>query len=169
MIKSLKLKVWPQWNAIHLFLYNFIPGLIMIVFNFLLIYTTLMPSRSTANKNVRRPSATDLRDKKKKKKLTISLVVVTTAFVVLTFPSTICWGYLSDIFYTWPYGVMVLNILDYFSFANHASLFFFTFISNYKFRRVIYYYFKRIFCCLDSQSEGSFSTQNVRSLNRVTN
>lgn len=132
-------RVYPTWDKVHMFFYSFIPGTIMAVFNILLIYTTLRPNKQAM-------SSADVKAAKKKRNLTVSLLVVTSAFIVLTFPSTIAYGYFSDYLYTVPYGRFLLELFDYFSFFNHVCMFFFTFITHQKFRNIVLFYASRMLC-----------------------
>ena len=130
-------QLWPDWDKVHMFLYSFIPASIMFTFNILLIYTTLLSKNSKMKESEKVA--------KKKTKLTISLLVITFCFIVLTLPSTIAWGYLPDYLYSFEYGALVLSTLDDFSFSNHASVFITSFVSNYKFRLVFINYLKMLF------------------------
>jgi hypothetical protein len=128
-------KVWPTWEAIHLFIYSFIPATIMMIFNSMLIYTTLIPLKNGPASN---ESESALR---KKRKVTISLLVVTFSFILLSLPANIVWGYMSDWVGELEWGTLVFNVLDYILFLNHSNMFFFCYISNKKFRSVVNSYF----------------------------
>jgi hypothetical protein len=134
--------VSPTWDTVEMFLYSFIPAAIMLTFNFLLIYTTLMPT-NTGLAVSRQDSVRSNRALAKKRRLTISLIVITFSYIVLTLPSTIGWSFLMNWMYeTLPWANLTLNIMDYLSFLNHASVFFTCFLTNYKFREVILNYSK---------------------------
>jgi hypothetical protein len=133
--------LFPTWDQLNMFIYSFIPATVMITFNFLLIYTTLMVRKPTSSNSRNQESDRALA---KKRKLTISILVITFAFIFLTLPSMIAWGFLADWMYaTLPWGNLTLDILDYLSFSNHSSVFFSCFLTNYKFRGVIMGYFRR--------------------------
>jgi hypothetical protein len=129
--------VSPQWDFVEMFLYSFIPATIMLTFNILLIYTTLMPNKAAVmSQHIRVKESS--RTLAKKRKLTISLLAITFAYIVLTLPSTIGWSFLMDWMYaTLPWANLTLDIMDYFSFLNNASVFFTCFLTNKKFRNVI--------------------------------
>lgn len=130
-------RLFPVWDQVHLLLYNFIPGGIMLVFNILLIKTTLLPSRRVGSKPM---NSSDVNAARKKKNLTVSLLVVTFAFIIQTYPATVGFGYMSDYLFTLDHGQLTLNILDYFAFSYHVSMFFFTFVSHRKFRQIVVHY-----------------------------
>jgi hypothetical protein len=135
--------VSPTWDTVEMFLYSFIPATIMLIFNFLLIYTTLLPKKEEAIFN---QTNTDefMQTLAKKRRLTISLIVITFAYIILTLPSTIGWSFLVDWMYeTLPWANLTLNVLDYISFLNHASVFFSCFLTNFKFRSVIIRYYRK--------------------------
>lgn len=176
--KTTGFRLFPVWDQIHLFLYNFIPGAIMLLFNLLLIYTTLIPSKKDKHKKL---SASDIKAAKKKRNLTLSLLVVTFAFIVLTFPSTIGYGYFSDYLFSTDFGPLLLYCLDYLSFFNHVSIFFFTFMTHRKFRKIVVYQASRIFCFMNKDlvarlragADGSPTSQSgvstkTRAMSRVT-
>lgn len=125
----------------------------MIIFNSLLVYTTLWPNRTKLNAN--RPlSDSEKRAITKKRNLTISLLTVTSAFILLTFPSTIAWGYMSDVILANDYGLFALYMVDHISFLNHVSIFFFTYATNQKFRLAVRYYLARMMCISKERLSG---------------
>jgi hypothetical protein len=127
--------LYPQWDAVHMFLYSFVPASIMVIFNSLLIITTLLPAKGDTSRKSQKAQA-------KKRKLTVSLVSISLAFVVLTLPATIGWGYMSWL-QDLPHGYFTLTMMDHFLFLNHASVFFTCLLSNYKFRKVILGFVRR--------------------------
>jgi hypothetical protein len=127
---------FSTWDSVEMFLYSFIPATIMLTFNVLLIYTTLLPNR--ADESRRTSVAESSQTLAKKRKLTISLLVISFAFIILTLPSTIAWGFFADWMYaTLPWANLTLDFLDYFSFLNHVSVFLSCFFTNNKFRKVV--------------------------------
>jgi hypothetical protein len=134
--------VTPQWDTVEMFLYSFIPATIMIMFNSLLINTTFILNRVSAHGNI------TLSDQAlaKRRKFTISLLVITFAFILLALPSTIAWGFLYNwISATFPWANLTMSVLDHFSFLNHASVFFSCFLTNYKFRAIVAQYSRNFF------------------------
>ncbi len=110
-------------------LYSFIPATIMAIFNAMLIITTLMSAKTETSREFQKANA-------KKRKLTISLLAITFAFIVLTLPSTIAWGYMPWVRLL-PWGRLTLQILDYAAFLNYASVFINCLMCNYKFRSAV--------------------------------
>lgn len=127
-------KVSYFWDSLNLYIYNFVPFLIMLVFNLLLVYKIVRIS----NPNLQSPSS---KNQKSKNKQTISLVIITFLFVVMTLPSNVFFGYFQgktslvtgSIFVFW----------DFLGFLNRASLFFSCFITNLKFRSIVLGRFSR--------------------------
>jgi hypothetical protein len=128
-------RLFPTWDSVHMFFYSFIPSTIMVIFNVMLIRTTLMPEKKDTNRESQKANA-------KKRKLTISLLAITFAFILMTLPATIAWGYMSWVL-ALPWGRFTLNILGYFLFLNHASVFFNCLLCNYKFRSAVKMFVKK--------------------------
>ena len=126
----------------------------MITFNTLLIVKTL-----SSNSQLKR-SPNDLHAIKsfnKKLKLTISLIAITVAFVTMTLPSTVLWGFFGDqnaleVFHD------IGGFLDFISFLNHTSIFWTSYFTNIKFKRSVDNFFKKIFC-KDSLKKDNSKTQ----------
>jgi hypothetical protein len=131
-------QITPTWDLVHMFIYSFIPAIIMVIFNALLIATTLWPAKHETNTERQRAQA-------KKTRLTISILAITFAFIILTLPATISYGLMWSWVVKLPWGILTLNILDYLSFLNHASLFLNCFMTNSKFRRAVKTYVRTIF------------------------
>jgi hypothetical protein len=153
--------VTPQWDTVEMFLYSFIPATIMLTFNFLLIYTTLIPNKIGASGS----NIAAERTLAKKRKLTISLIVITCAFIILTLPSTIAWSFLVDWMYaTLPWANLTLDLLDYFAFFNHTSVFFSCFLTNNKFRSVVTQCLRKLFSIAIKKITTSNNTNNSSTL-----
>jgi hypothetical protein len=146
-------RLYPTWDSIHMFIYSFIPASVMFTFNILLIVTTLWPVKDDS-------SAKSQKAYSKKRKLTVSLLVISFTFMFLTLPATIGWGYFSWA-KTLPWGMLSLHVLDYLAFLNHTSLFFNCFITNYKFRKAVKLYARRIFCCKKTSDETITTTKTT--------
>jgi hypothetical protein len=126
-------KIVPLWDSVNMIVYSFVPFSIMAVFNVLLIKNTLSTSK-TIKKNKQDKST--LNALKKKRRLTISLIVITCAFVVMTMPSTIMFGFFIRIIY-YEIGKEILYLVDSIAFLNHSSIFFTCFLTNVKFRSIV--------------------------------
>jgi hypothetical protein len=131
-------RLYPQWDSIHMFLYSFIPASVILVFNLLLIQTTLRDKPSASK------SIDQQKSMKRKRKLTVHLLSITFSFIIFTLPTTIAWGFFSDYTLQKPYGLTLLYMLDNISFLNHSSVFFSSILTNYKFRQKVLYYLRRI-------------------------
>lgn len=121
-----KLNVWDQVNLVF---YNIIPFVIMMTFNSLLIVNirkkiSTFNSKSTSSSSIKRPN------------LTVSLIVLTCMFLVMTTPATVMFAFFySQMIAT--IGKSWLYFIDDISFLNHGMLFTICFVSNKKFRRTV--------------------------------
>ncbi|CAF1022932.1 unnamed protein product [Brachionus calyciflorus] len=125
------IKLFPTMDKVNLVVYNLIPLSVMIIFNTLLIVTIFRDKKSS--KYLSNEKA--LKSSRKKRNLTISILSITFAFMVMTTPSTIFFGFFHNEFNRFKNGRMILRILDSISFLFHSSLFFNGFITNTKFRK----------------------------------
>lgn len=125
------------WDQINIIFYALIPFLVMVTTNLLLIFK--LRQRKLTNYK------TDNGQKRashKRQNLTISLLIISFLFVLMTSPGSILFGF----FYNQILGDLdraYIFLIDDISFLNHASLFFISFASNMKFRKaVIEIYFR---------------------------
>ena len=134
-------KFYPIWDIAQIYIYSFLPSLIMITFNTLLIINTLnVNSRLKRSPNDRQA----INSFNKKRKITISLITITIAFVIMTLPSTILWGFFGDqnaleVFHD------IGGFLDFISFLNHTSIFWTSYFTNTKFKGTVDSFLKTIF------------------------
>jgi hypothetical protein len=78
--------IFPKWEQIHVFIYNFIPFSIMLISNSFIIRRSVPPSsRRTSSTDYKKGSSSNYRQRKQKQ-LTYMLVFVTFLFVFLTTP-----------------------------------------------------------------------------------
>lgn len=126
---SSKFSLSPWWDIVHMYIYTIAPFIIMLSFNSLLIYATISKRLSLTKESSK--------SQQRKRNLTISLLVVTFSFLIMTVPSTIAFGYLYEYLISLSYGRTIANALDVLSFLNHSSLFMTCYISNVKFRQII--------------------------------
>jgi len=125
-------KIYETWDKIHLFIYSFIPFLIMTIFNLLLIKKTQLSKKISPSCN-----------QANKKNLTYTLLTISTAFLIMTLPSTIMYGFFLDMFKN-QVTINIFYLLDNVSFLYHTTLFFNCFLSNLKFRFTVLNSFKSI-------------------------
>lgn len=129
--------LFPFWENVHLAIFTLIPFILMTIFNGLLI-RSIITAGSTASQDKSKSNKMSQR----KKRVTASLILVTGLFLVLTLPTSICFGFFYSYFINNHNGQRYLVILDCISFLNSSSLFFITFATNSKFRSVIWNYLK---------------------------
>lgn len=123
-------RIYDTWDKIHLFLYSFIPFTIMAIFNFLLIRKTRLSKKIT-------PIGITQKSKDRKN-LTYTLFKISIAFILMTLPSTIAFGFLNDSNFDYIMNKVILfKLLDNLSFFHHTTLFFTCFLSNFTFRNSV--------------------------------
>ncbi|CAF0763077.1 unnamed protein product [Brachionus calyciflorus] len=126
-------RIYPLLDQINLIVYNFIPFTIMFIFNILLISKTLMLNNTIKNMQ----SKEAIRAIMKKRRLTVSILSITFAFIILTMPSTISFSYFFEYFFSYSKGPSIINLIDSLAFFYHSSLFFNCFFTNIKFRKYV--------------------------------
>ena len=125
------------WDKVKMVVYSLIPSIVMIVFNTLIIVTTLK-----LGKNLNRNDEKAIEVYNKKRRLTICLITVTTLFPLMTLPNVIYYGFFNDYSEPWirKYVGGFTNNLTFF---HHACLFFSLFFTNIYFRKAVYSIFKK--------------------------
>lgn len=121
-------RFYPTIDHVNLIVYNFVPFLIMAIFNILLIKKNLLSSGIKSH-SVKKISSSLL----SRRRLTISLLSITFAFIFMTLPSSIAYGFFAH--YNKNKFELIFRFLDNVAFLFHSSLFFNCFISNTRFRR----------------------------------
>ena len=102
----------------------------MFSFNMLLIVNLKQKLAKSSNRQIffnKRPN------------LTVSLVILSFLFLIMTTPGTILFGFFFDHLSNLDQSLIFL--IDDISFLNHAMLFLISFLSNKKFRKVIFQMF----------------------------
>jgi hypothetical protein len=137
-------KLFPTWDKIHIILYPTVPVCIMFVFNILLIRKTLAlyKNRNTNFKSIRNQQHCHI---SKKRNLTWSLLYITFLFIIMTMPSSVCYGFFNDYFNSTTSLQNIIVILDYLSFLNRSTLFFDCFLTNITFRKIVIKKLKRLY------------------------
>ena len=124
-VYSTGFSIYPVWENVHLILYSLVPFVIMGAFNVLLIKKISLKKRNYSTSNQKMDSV---------KKNIQSLLVITFLFLIMTVPTSIAYG-----FFPGKVSNLVLFALDDLSFLNNSILFFTCFLTNFKFRKTIYY------------------------------
>ena len=120
------------WNVVNMLLYSFIPSAIMIIFTSLLVHKTLKSGSGTSENSIAAKTFN------KKKRVTMSLVTVSIAYMVMTLPSTFFFAFIYEYIPLIPWGRYFDDFVDFVSFANHASIFFSSFFTNARFRQCFF-------------------------------
>ena len=129
---SKKFEITSIWKYVQFILYCVIPGGIAVVFNILLVVKT------TNYKKYTKMNPSLLKCFKRKKRITFSLLVISFAFILMTFPATIYFDFIYDSMKDdMTKATNIGAVLNFISFANNSSVFFNCFITNLKFRKIV--------------------------------
>lgn len=123
---GVEISIWDQVNMVF---YNIIPFLIMVTFNSLLIINL---RKKFSKRTEHGPNSSS----SKRPGLTVSLIILSFLFLIMTTPGTIMFAYFYNAFLSNLDESMVF-LIDDISFLNHSMLFVISFISNKKFRKTI--------------------------------
>jgi hypothetical protein len=126
--------IYPQWERVHLVVYNLCPFAIMCICNTYIIYVTFQSSRvqiEIASRECRRKSIERYRQ------FTALLIIVTFAFVLLTLPACIYFVFFRHNLVTKHprnYRFMIQILLNSIQFTSHGINFFLYCFSANSFR-----------------------------------
>ena len=116
-------KIFPLWDWVNLGLYNGIPFFIMAYLNTGVIYHLFRLKNTSTVQNSRIQH----------RSMSITLVITTVAFMLLTIPPTVCYGF----FYS-KLSVVILHLLDSLMYTYHVMAFPLYLITLTEFRREFY-------------------------------
>lgn len=146
-------EISPLWDKVQAVVYTFIPFIIMFIFNTLLIFNVLQ-RKSTS----KLPS-----HNKKNKRLTISLIILTLSFLLLTAPGSVGYGFFVEYLYSQEAGHKAVAILlDSLMFSQQAILFYISYLSNKRVREVT-----KELICRKKTEELSNTTKNTTARKRA--
>lgn len=128
---------YPTWDQVHTFIYCFIPFLIMIVCNLLLTKKILISARNF--------TSVSQASMKKKKTISVFILMHSLLFIVCSMPEKICYGYFYDSLSNSDYGNLVLVITDELTFTFFGLNFMFQLIVNKLYRKEFIRVLKLIF------------------------
>ena len=129
------LKVNDSWDKLHMFIYSFIPFVIMTIFNVLLIKKMRL---SIKINHVIVSNNNNNNNHSNKKNISLTLLIISFVFLVMTFPSTIAFSFLADIQDNNATARSIFHLLDHLSFLYHTTLFFNCYLTNLKFRNFVF-------------------------------
>lgn len=124
----------PMWDYANIVIYNFLPVIIMAIFNTLLIRVTF--GLKKAVKKDKEDKQT-IEANKRKRRLTISLFLITVAFLIMTLPGNILYAFFFNQMKATSIGYTILIAVDYLIFFHHVSIFFICFATNSFFREIV--------------------------------
>jgi hypothetical protein len=116
--------IYPQWERVHLVVYNLCPFAIMCICNTYIIVVTVRSSRA---QNESTPSAIQRKNFERYRQLTVLLIIVTFAFVLLTLPACIYFVFFRhhlELKTERTYRYMIQITLNSVQFTSHAINFF---------------------------------------------
>jgi flagellar basal body-associated protein FliL len=157
--------IYPQWQRVHLVLYNLCPFAIMFICNTYIIVVTVRSSRTQIESNT---NSNNRKNIDRYRQFTLLLIIVTFAFVVLTLPACIYFVFFRNhfVFRTHRhYRFMIQIFLNSIQFTSHAINFFLYCFSAQSFRHELREMFRELprFCrYLFRQSSSSVRSKGVR-------
>ncbi|CAF1960484.1 unnamed protein product [Rotaria magnacalcarata] len=136
--------IYPQWERVHLVLYNLCPFAIMCICNTYIIYVTVKSSRSH---NLGGPNRNNRKSLERYRQFTALLIIVTFAFVILTLPACIYFVFFRNDFALTTqrnYRYMIQIFLNSIQFTCHGINFFLYCFSASSFRHELYGMFREL-------------------------
>lgn len=124
------------WDRFKLVIYSIIPTIIMVIFNTLIVFETMHLGRQL-NRNDER----SIKVFRKKRHLTVSLIILTFLFPIMTLPNVIFYSffYRIDPWMDKYLGGFTNNL----TFFHHSVLFFSLYLTNCYFRKAIFSIFRK--------------------------
>jgi len=114
-VQSWAFAIYPLWNHIHLVLYNFLPFILMTLFNIGIIYQLIRHNHNNLPAQYC--------------SITLTLLLTTILFLIMTLPSTVALEFVSTS------DVTILNLLDCILYTYHILSLPLYLITYRKFRR----------------------------------
>lgn len=131
-----KFSLYRSWNVVKLCMYSIILALIMFVSNTLIILKTIQLGRYLDQKNKQ-----SIKLFQKKRHMTVSLLIITFLFLVMTLPGSIYFAGFKQAYNDYNFIEACLNFL---MFSHHGSLFLSLYFSNNYFRAAVHNLIKKI-------------------------
>ncbi len=134
--------MYPQWERVHLVVYNLCPFAIMCTCNTYIIFITVRSSRAQTKST---PGRIHLKSIEKYRQFTALLIIVTFAFVLLTLPACIYFVFFRNNLVSKTqrnYRYMIQILLNSIQFTSHGINFFLYCFSASSFRHALYEMFR---------------------------
>jgi hypothetical protein len=141
-------KIFPLWDWVHLAVYNAMPFVFMLVLNSGVIYHLLLLRRNSTAHNSRIQH----------RSISVTLVITTVLFVLLTIPPTVAYGFFYDMFNT-----TVLHTMDSLMYTYHIIGFPLYLLTFVEFRQE----FINMICCRHDRTKVTpviSSTRTIRTI-----
>lgn len=113
--------IYPMWDYVHLGVYNCVPFVLMVAFNTRVIYHLISVRRTTTIQNSRIQH----------RAISVTLVITTFLFLLMTVPSTVAFAFFSDVDGT------LLRFFDGLLYSYHILSFPLYLITFHEFRREV--------------------------------
>lgn len=127
--------LYPMWDYANLVIYSIVPFILMVLFNSLLIKVTYSRNRKLNSHLFQDKRTHELNIRKRR--LTISLFIITFAFLSMTLPGNIIYAFFYKDMNATLIGTKILIIVDCLMFFQHVSIFFVCLFTNKLFRKVV--------------------------------
>jgi hypothetical protein len=121
------------WDKVHMVVFSFIPCLAILVFNALLV--RLLVKHHRVNKFMKRDD--DFLFSRSEKHLTVTIIVLTFVFLVMTMPAGVMFGLFEAVLFGSPGGHKALIVIDAVEFFNRCFTFIVFFSTNCEFRHYV--------------------------------
>lgn len=136
--------IYPQWERVHLVLYNLCPFAIMCICNTYIIYVTVKSSQSQTSIGSNQGNRKNI---ERYRQFTALLILVTFAFVILTLPACIYFVFFRhDIAFVTQrnYRFTIQILLNSIQFTSHGINFFLYCFSASSFRHELYWMLREL-------------------------
>lgn len=164
--------IFPQWERVHLVVYNLCPFIIMLICNIYIISVTIRSARIRTSRITLGARGSRSSSTSRHRQLSIMLILVTFAFVLLTLPSCIYFVFfrheMSSKRFSRTFRHMVQICLSSTQFTSHAINFFLYCFSATNFRNELEDFVKEIFLCRANMIESRKSIQITTAVNLST-
>jgi hypothetical protein len=128
------------WDKVHMTFFSFIPFVVILVFNSLLV--RLLVKHHRVNKFMKRDD--DFLFSKSEKHLTVTIIVLTSIFLLMTMPAGIMFGLFENVLFGSADGLKTLVIIDTIEFFNRCLTFIVFVSTNREFRQYFAYEILRL-------------------------
>ncbi len=115
---------FPLWDNVHLYIYAFVPFILLIICNLLIVYKIFAVNVSVTTEAQQR-----------KRKLTFTILFISILFICFVLPEIICFSYFFAKLSSTNLGTLALYSVDLIHFTFNSFMFWIYYETNSVFRR----------------------------------